>query len=178
MELQDGGRTDIEVRADSLPTWEEKNERVIALGGQVLIKQGAVYVRASRAIVWVEITDPKQNAETRGTIYAEGEVRLDVGGKIQTAPAAILAFSTRGKLGVYGKIENKSIAESEFYRRAMRVHRPDAAQTPSVPATVKGIDATAPLIVQIQATTPPTIAPMRPTLNPEPREAQPTVPPH
>jgi hypothetical protein len=171
-ELPDGGKTDIELRADSIPTWEEKNERVIALGGQVLIKQGIVTLRASRAIIWVAIADQKQNPETRGAIYAEGEVQLDVGGKKQTAPAAILMFSTRGKLAVKGKIEKKSIAESEFYQKAMQARQPDASQPLSVPTNGVVSNAIPPAIVQVQATAPPAAATLPPTLDPASRDVK------
>jgi hypothetical protein len=118
------GSSPVSLWADDVYTWSEGSEQVYMLGGSVLIQQDQTSVWANRAVVWVDAEALRKKKAIPVAIYADENggktVGLEVKGRPrQNVSGVVLEFTTPGLGWVRGKAFQQSLAESDFYRRAV-----------------------------------------------------------
>lgn len=129
--------------ADDLFHWTDGTEEIYALHGEnSFVGHGGTELRAGRAIVWIDAAARKQGKPFQVIVYADEfagkPVRLDRPGEArQTAPTALIEFTTSAIGQIRGQQREESLAESRLYRRACAARgKPIAGPEPARP----GID--------------------------------------
>jgi hypothetical protein len=115
--------------ADDIATWAEGGWRVVLLKGTVLVEHGVVHARGQQAVAWVDQEGFRQTGVMRVEVYAEGEVNLEKGPEVRSAPQALVELSTRGEIKLKaqkGRVIQQPRPSDPLYQRALQV-RPERA---------------------------------------------------
>ncbi len=116
-----GDAKPIVIDADEIFTWNEGDQTLILVRGQVLVQQGVLLLRCQEAAGWIDMPRYRATGVLHMDLYAEGQVRVDVSHKIEDGPKALLDLNTRGelKLASHGAaVARQTRADDPFYRRA------------------------------------------------------------
>jgi hypothetical protein len=118
-----GNARPIILHADSILTWVDGGRRIVVFKGHVLIDHGTITVRMDQGIAVIDTEKLRTTSILHMDVYAEGEVKLEHGAVIQTAPTALIDLNTRGEFRLRSHV-NKVLQHpeptDELYLRAMK----------------------------------------------------------
>ncbi|MBL8799864.1 MAG: hypothetical protein JNM56_38640 [Planctomycetia bacterium] len=117
-----GDSKPIVLYADGVATWAEGGQRVVLLGGKVLVEHGLFHLRCREAVVWVDEDAFKRTRIQRVQLYVEGDVSLEDGTKVQRGPNGLIELFTRGELKLKAqgsKINQRPQLQDPLYLRGL-----------------------------------------------------------
>src|SRR5262249_808232 len=117
--------------ADGIATWSESGQRIILLGGKVLVEHGLLNLRCKEAVAWVDEDAYKKTRVMHVKLYAEGDVALENGSKAERTAKAVIDLYTRGELKLKAqtsKVNQQPQTQDPLYLRALAER---SAPTPS-----------------------------------------------
>lgn len=120
--------------ADQVFTWAEGSTKIFLLRGAVLVEQGVVHARMQGAVVWADLDLTGRRGVLHLDLYAEGDVFLETGARVQSGQKALVQLNTRGDLRLSTRdhrvVVQKNAADP-LYQRATAQRNREAAMTPA-----------------------------------------------
>lgn len=148
-----GTSTPIQITSDYAATWEEKDDRVFLLQGNIRIDQGTTRITTKRGAVWVDMKRKATLGAYYVHVYGEDGVELTTSGEKKQGPRGMFALTTTGDISVKPsatKLIEQNLTTDPVYTRAFEERRRvlNAAQqlaaASAPPAEIQQTQATAP----------------------------------
>src|SRR5262249_19450542 len=112
----------LDLAADEVATWIEDGRLVVMLRGNVLVHMGVFHARFAQGVLWVDLQRQKSTKVLHTDLYAEGNLRIEIGADEKRGTRGLLDLNTRGSLelkSVKSRVAQQVRRDDDLYRRAL-----------------------------------------------------------
>lgn len=172
----------IRITSDHAATWEEKDDRVFLLQGNIRLEQGATRISAGRGAVWVDMKRKATSGSYYLHVYGEDGVEIVTPTETKRGPRGMVALTTTGEVSIKptaSKMADQNLTTDPAFVRAYEERNRVVSAARELAASQTSTSRTSASIQQTQATVPDVPPPPQPPMNlpPPPAPTNPPAPP-